>query len=319
MRSASACAAESDAVVVICVATYRRPLGLSRLLEGLARLQFRSAPGPVIRVVVVDNDPAGSAAATIRKYEPAFPWALTYAVEVNQGIPHARNRAVAAAGEDVDFLAFIDDDEAPGPGWLDELLAVQRRFDADVVAGPVVPSFEVVPPRWVVRGRFFERPRYRTGTSLDFFATNNLLIRRSTLLLHSPPFDGRFAETGGSDTHLAVRMRGAGVKSIWADEAIVTEWHPPTRVTAGWILRRAFRLGTSLSMVERCVGAGPAARALRLVKGVARITLGILLLPGIVTGRARGLRAARNVCFGAGMIGGLAGGEYAEYRTLHGS
>ena len=40
------------------------------------------------------------------------------------------------------YIAFIDNDEAPSPAWLDELLAGLAEYDAGVVAGPVLPMFE---------------------------------------------------------------------------------------------------------------------------------------------------------------------------------
>ena len=42
--------------VVICVATFRRPEGLRRLLVGIAAQTFHSGPRPRLRIVVVDNE-----------------------------------------------------------------------------------------------------------------------------------------------------------------------------------------------------------------------------------------------------------------------
>ena len=50
--------------VSVCVATYRRPESLARLLESLARLKL--AEGPTLEILIVDNDPQRSAAATAR-------------------------------------------------------------------------------------------------------------------------------------------------------------------------------------------------------------------------------------------------------------
>jgi hypothetical protein len=45
--------------VAVCVITYRRPVGLARLLEAFAKLEIDDTIAPTI--VVVDNDPEGSA------------------------------------------------------------------------------------------------------------------------------------------------------------------------------------------------------------------------------------------------------------------
>ena len=73
-----------------------------------------------------------------------MPWQLVYAVEPRRGIPFGRNTAVRTAG-DVDFVAFLDDDETADPAWLVELLRVQRTTGADVVTGTVLPVFEAGP------------------------------------------------------------------------------------------------------------------------------------------------------------------------------
>jgi GT2 family glycosyltransferase len=45
--------------VSICIATYRRPRGLARLLDSLERLKL--PPDLVVETIVVDNDAEGSA------------------------------------------------------------------------------------------------------------------------------------------------------------------------------------------------------------------------------------------------------------------
>ncbi|HEY7768427.1 glycosyltransferase, partial [Longimicrobium sp.] len=126
--------------VAVCAVTYLRPRGLARLLEGLAALRFGGGRGPELEIVVVDNDPARSAEAVCDEWSDRLPWPLRYRHEERRGVSHARNAAVAAAREaGAEMMAFIDDDEVPQPGWLDELLRVQAQHDADVVAGPVLP------------------------------------------------------------------------------------------------------------------------------------------------------------------------------------
>src|SRR5438132_1043871 len=116
---------DSDGILAsVCVCTFRRPALLGRLLDGLAAQE--DVPG-AFEVVVVDNDraaTAGEAIAAARRRLPSL--RLRSAVEPEQNIALARNRAVAAARGR--FIAFIDDDEDPDRRWLAALLDAVERF-----------------------------------------------------------------------------------------------------------------------------------------------------------------------------------------------
>lgn len=306
--------------VAVCIITYNRPEGLRRLLEGLDRLRFDKVPPPALEVVLVDNDPAGSACAS-EAVVSAYGYGLECYVEPRRGIPYARNRALAAVEDGVDFVAFVDDDEVPEPNWLDELLRVQELYDADAVAGPVVRHFEGPPPAWVTRGGFFEKQRYSTGHPTKFVDTANALVRNRVLREMDQHFDERMALSGGEDTHLFLRMHKAGRTMVWADGAVVHELIPQSKANAGWLLRRAYRLGNSLSICE--VDIYPrdfAFRAMRIAKASARIARGTLLLPvSLLLGKHASVRALQDVSRGVGMLAGLTGFVYQEYnRKTHG-
>jgi len=306
--------------VAVCAVTYLRPRGLARLLEGLSALRFAGGRGPEMEIVVVDNDPARSAEAVCDEWSGRLPWPLRYRHEERRGVSHARNAAVAAAREaGAGMMAFIDDDEVPQPGWLDELLRVQARHQADVVAGPVLPVFEGEVPEWVKRGGFFEAPRLPTGAHKRDPGAGNVLIRMAVLRDMPEPFDPRFTLTGGEDTHLFLRLASAGAVMVWADEAVAHEWTPATRTRARWILQRVYRTANTWSACEREIHPSPRAAAMRVAKGLARIGIGVATLPaGLVKGRSGVVRSLWYIAFGAGNLTGLTRLRFQEYRTIHG-
>jgi len=302
--------------VDVCIASYRRPHGLHRLLGGLE--QLRLAPGVDVRIVVVDNDPEESARAVC---DEACHWLrhpLVYRVEKRRGIPQARNAALVVAMGRADFVAFLDDDEVPEPGWLAELLRVQGSHGADAVGGPVVPVFELPAPAWIER--FFERPRYRTGACLNVAYTHNVLVSTRALAGLGGLFDERLALMGSSDSELFQRFARRGHRIVWADRAQVREFVPPSRARLRWLLQRSFRVGTSSSFIGRhCREPVPkrwrmAAHAgWCIAKGAA---MQLLFVGG---GRPAATRGLQLVSFGAGRIAGLAGYRYEEYRRVHGA
>lgn len=224
--------------VSVCVCTYQRPHLLVLLLNSLAQQSFRG----LFEIIVVDNDPNGSASEVIdraKQQHPAF--SIRYAVEPKKGISFARNTAVSlAAGE---FVAWIDDDETATRDWLELLWKTRWLEDADAVFGPVVPAFPEGSPSWARRSGLYDRPRHRTGTIIDAreARTGNALVKASWLRDLDPPFDTRLANTGGEDYDFFARMQERGARFQWCDEAVAYEVVPFERQHPKWMLERRLR------------------------------------------------------------------------------
>ena len=304
--------------IAICVITYQRPRGLARLLHGLNELTLEGEP-PDIRCIVVDNEEGDTARTVCDEIRPHFRWKLESYIEPRRGIPFARNTAVARAGQRPEFTAFIDDDEVPEPRWLAELLRIIGTHKADVATGPVVPCFQEEPPGWVIKGRFFDRPRRETGCPMERAFTGNVLLRTEVFKNMDRLFDERLALAGGSDAHFFTRVHRAGYKIVWADQAVVREWQPTSRLNAAWILRRSFRLGSTFTFIKRDLHSTSRAVFLVIPIGVYRICKGLFFLPlTCLLGRHFIVTYLRHICYGAGMLSGLFGTPYEEYRRTHG-
>ena len=303
--------------VAVCCITFRRPEGLQRLLDGLNGLAFEQNPTPRITVIVVDNDAAAPMRPLVEGMRPTFRWQLRYGCEPVQGVSSARNRTLKMVPADADYLAFIDDDEIPGPGWLDQLLHVARAYAAPIVQGPVRPVFLAPPPVWLTRGRFLEHGPYQDGASLHFAATNNTLIAAEVVRRLQLRFDERFNRTGGEDQRFFGCAIKAGHGVVTAEKAWVEEWIPASRTTLRYLLQRKFRMGNTLAMIDRIEG-GPTRLVVRAIKGVGRIGQGVLqaavLWPRGMTGLAIALCT---IAWGAGAVAGLVGVAHREYDTVH--
>lgn len=313
-------AAADDVELVLAVLTFRRPDDLAEAVPALvAQLTEAAAPAGFASacVLVVDNDPDGGARGQVEAFGPP----VRYVHEPTPGIAAARNRALDVAGPAV--LVFVDDDERPEPGWLAALLATFTAPGTPApaaVVGPVVSRYEVEPDPWVRDGRFFDRRRLPTGTSIDVAATNNLLLDLRHPALADLRFDERFGLTGGSDTLYTRTLVRRGGRMVWCDEAVVVDVVPAARVTRTWVLRRAFRSGNSWSRVALALAEGPLeATRERLVctaRGVVRcVGGGARWLVGVLTAsRAHRAKGRRSLMRGAGMVAGAWGSVYTEYR-----
>ena len=298
--------------VAICIATFKRTKLLQELLKGVSELTFQKVARPEIQVIVADNDARGTAADVCRSIP--MRWPVKYVIQPRRGISQTRNLAISEVGE-VDFVAFIDDDEVPEPVWLDELLWAQQRFGADAVAGRILPAFTVDVPTWVKESKLFDKQPHATGDFIDFSSTGNALVAR-TVFDRVQTFDERFGLTGGEDTHFFLRIRRAGFKIAWSSEAIVHERISTDRGNLAWLLRRAYRGGNSWVLVESTLDKRVATRLVRVAKAFGRIFQGGLGVPiSLFLGRAAVTRALRSICLGAGMLTGLADWEYQEYKS----
>lgn len=304
--------------VAVCVLTYKRPDGLRRLLDGLARLSFTKTQPADVKVVVIDNDPSASSAGDCSKLKASYPWKLEWYNEKRRGISYARNAAVALTREGHDFIAFIDDDEIPEPSWLDELLAVQQMHQAAIVTGPVLPVYPEHAPVWSVKSGCYERTRHPTGYSMDLARTGNVLIDTEVFSKGENGFDERYALSGGEDTHFFMRVKEQGFDIVWADEAIVHEWLPMSRLKVSWLLQRAYRSGNTYTLCERDIRPSLSNLSIRAIKGVLRVGGGIVLaLPALLFGRIAFIKVLQSICLGAGMVMGLMGRRYEEYQRTH--
>jgi succinoglycan biosynthesis protein ExoM len=305
-----------ESVVEVCILTYRRPHSLRRLLLDLGSLSFRTVSAPRLGIIVVDNDPLGSARSLAESSE-FRDISVRYVHEPNRGIPQARNKALESIGAACDFIVFIDDDERPTPQWLEALIATQACYAADVVVGPVIPMFEHDVPEWMRPA--FERTPHATGDLLNTANAGNVLIARTSLQRVGLRFDNRLALAGGEDTLFFRRFAELGATMVWSNEAVVFETVPPSRTTLRWLLRRAFRTGSTWSTVERQLKPAPAIFIGRIGRSLLWMIIGCAQIAyGVVKGRAVALDGARRVVWAVGCLAGLLGIQYEEYRQLHG-
>ena len=187
--------------VDVVVPTVGRP-SLAALLHALA-----DGEGPLPgRVIVVDDRrrPAGPLLG-----DPVPP-PLATLVELRQGpaAGPAAARNVGWRASSADWIAFVDDDVVPAPGWLARLADDLRAADPDVggVQGRLhVPMPAGRPPTdWERNVRGLEQARW---------ATADLAYRRQALL-RVGGFDERFPRAYREDADLGLRVTAAGYRIV---------------------------------------------------------------------------------------------------------
>lgn len=283
--------------ISVCVCTYKRPHLLARLLHELGHQDT----GGVITysIVVADNDYLQSARQVASDFAATSNIPIRYCVEPRQNIALARNKALENASGD--FIAFIDDDEIPTKRWLLTLFEACNEYDADGVLGPVKPHFDEQPPKWVVQGRFYERPTYPTGLVIDWRKgrTGNLLLKKEIFASCVHPFRAEFLT--GEDQDFFDRMIKKGHKFVWCNEAVAYEVVPPIRWKPKFMLRRALLQGAMRVL-------HPPFGAVEIAKSIIAIPTYIAALPfAMVLGYHKFMTCLVKLCDHVGKLLALAG------------
>ena len=227
--------------ISVCICTYKRPVLLQRLLDELR--QQDTGGLFTYSIVVADNDQLESGREVVSEFVATSPIPIRYCVQPQQNIALTRNKAVENASGD--YIAFIDDDEFPAKNWLWNLFKTCNEHHVAGVLGPVKRHFDEEPPKWIVKGNFYERPTHPTGYVMSWQGarTGNLLFKRQLVEGGEPPFRPQFRAS--EDKDFFRRMTEKGHVFVWCDEAVVFEVVPPARWKRSYMLRKALLRGAT--------------------------------------------------------------------------
>ena len=130
----------------MAICTRNRADLLDRTLEQMTRMLVPDRT--IWELLVVNNGSTDNTDQVITEYAGRLPIRALSELEV--GLSTARNAAVReAAGE---YLLWTDDDVLVDKGWLAAyLVAFEQHPEAVIFGGPILPSFENPPPRWLHR------------------------------------------------------------------------------------------------------------------------------------------------------------------------
>lgn len=229
--------------VSICIATYKRPKLLKKLLESLSEQKINE--NIKFEIVVVDNDSLESSKSIVADFKDASRLSLKYFTQPIKNISLTRNKCIEnSKGE---YILFIDDDEIAAPEWIQSMVDTIQKYNADAAFGRVLSHFEDGTPEWIKKNPIYNRDTPPTGTEAIFTRTGNCIIKTSLLKSIPGPFDPEHGPTGGSDTHLFGKLKKKGAKFINCFEGWISEYVPPERANVNYIIKRSYRTGNNFT------------------------------------------------------------------------
>jgi glucosyl-dolichyl phosphate glucuronosyltransferase len=230
--------------VSVVVPTYNRAQLLHRTL---ASLMAQRAADVRFEILVVDNNSIDGTPAVVRRFTGRSPQ-VTYLIERQQGVSHARNTGIAAARAPI--VAFVDDDVEAAPTWVATLKhALDAHSDVDCVGGRVAPRWSAPPPAWLtsqhwgavaLQGAKGATPYVDAEHAAPCLITANFACRRAALE-EVGGFSAAFLRD--EDRELQLRLWDAGKRGLYVEEMHTTTLVPRDRMTRRYHRRFNVRVG----------------------------------------------------------------------------
>ena len=234
--------AQDRPTFTVVVPTHNRPADLARCLDALAALDY---PNDRYDAIVVED---GSDTARRVVAEAQRRMSVRLVTQPQQGPAAARNRgATEAEGE---FVAFVDDDCVPEPGWLRAFVGPLGESIDAAIGGKTINACEenlyseatqLVADYLTAHGTG-GRPRRPA-----FFASCNLAVTRDSFLTVGG-FDSSFPFSAGEDREFCARWLASGRELVFADGAVVDHFK---QLSLSGFWRTHFRYGQGAARFRR--------------------------------------------------------------------
>ena len=296
---------------IICAYTLDRWALLERAIDSVVS---QSVPPDEVILVIDHNE------TLFERSQRRWPECRVVPNAGNRGLSDARNTGVELASSDV--VAFLDDDAAAEPTWIERLSRHMSDPKVTGVGSRVEPLWETERPAW-----FPEEFDWVVGCSYRGMPEGvepvrnpigaSMLFRRRAILEHGgfSSVVGRVGSLprGCEETELSIRIRRSGGTILYDPSTVVAHVVSAERACLSYFLRRCRSEGHSKAAIERLVGREAALESERTYVVHALLSGLRLSLVRAVFGPNRRDALARGAVIGLGFVVTAAG--YAEGRA----
>lgn len=242
--------------VTIAIPTCNRGAILQQVCEALLH---QSVSAETFSLLIIDNNSTDDTPQRMAEMAKQFPHFI-YCVEKKAGSSHARNAAWQHC--ETPWIAYLDDDAKPFPGYVEALLRAIARGGCEVIAGKVVPWRLQPLPSWFCD----EYESYAPAADADGylnakdFAIGGNMALKCEAIRRAGGFDPRFGVKGtvipyGEETVLQIGIRKHGGRIRYAADMQVAHLAKSSRYTIKTLLKIAYLSGKSTPIIYNWHGA----------------------------------------------------------------
>ncbi len=235
--------------VVIC--TYNRAHILSEALTSL--LQQTVSPKD-FSVLIIDNNSTDDTQNVVLSFKDKF-ISLRIILETNQGLSHARNRALKEC--QTEWLAFLDDDAKAHPDWVETILQTMEKGNFDAFGGPYYAWHHYGPaPRWLPKsfGTYESSQGYGLLGGNTYIPGGNSVVRCEAARSVGT-FSTKLGMNGnrcsyGEETQFFERMRAAGYRMGYVPQLKINHCVLPHKYSLHWQFKSTFTIARDSIKLE---------------------------------------------------------------------
>jgi glycosyltransferase involved in cell wall biosynthesis/GT2 family glycosyltransferase len=243
----------ADVSVVLCAYTEQR---WNDLLAAVRSVREQSLAAREI-IVAIDHNPR-----LLARVRQSIPDVIAVENTGGRGAGEARNCGVHLARSSI--VAFLDDDAAAAPGWIEHAASAFEDPRVIGVGGTIEPAWDAQPPRWMPKEFYWTVGCTYAGLPTapapvrNLIATN-MFVRRDALLAlggFRPGFGKTGVRSGTEETDLCIRANQRWPESIWLYDPAVAITHrvPESRSRLSYFVSRCYDEGVAKASIVGFLG-----------------------------------------------------------------
>jgi glucosyl-dolichyl phosphate glucuronosyltransferase len=238
--------------LTIAICTFNRLELLKTCLNSILNQEGREN----VEILVIDNNSTDKTLEFVNSFKiENNNIRLKYILEKEQGLSHARNRAIKESST-TDYIAYIDDDAQLLKGWILEALRICNEIKPDAAGGPVYSFITTSKPKWFKEEYGWKSIYDKTGwlePNQKITGCNMLFNKKS--LIEFNGFDTELGMKGytlayGEESKVISEMMIAKKKVFYSREMAIKHLIPEYKMYLSYFLDSAIQTGKTRVKLE---------------------------------------------------------------------